>query len=248
MSNHRLLQLVVLLVCGSALNACARSPSAQASSAGTAPASLPAASPARSDGLQIKGRAYAFNLRTAACEDTTPEWCDGPNALAIADSLGRPIATLKLATVGVDKQHLLFEGGLGTAQFVNEGQTLIVSDINADKIADLAIRNGSNAGYGGASYDVYLFDPMHRKFVFNRELSQLTEDPYSGMFRIQDGQIGVGAKSGCCDSEDERYVLVEGKPKLVKQVISSTSADTGIRTITTRTLVADKWEIKKSSE
>lgn len=272
------LYISILLICGSMLFGCAKhsgpasiaTPSsdgdgqaAEVAEATVTPPAAPGApmmrdaiggrrtstpgSQAGLDALRIDGQAYIFSLRTASCESNTPTVCND-GELAISNLSGRLIDTLKLPTVVVDRNHLLFEGTLAGTTFVNEGQTLIFSDIDSDKMADLAIHTGNDAGYGGGSYSVYLFDPHARKFVFSDDLSRLTEDPYLGMFRIVDGKINVGAKSGCCDSQDELYRVIDGKPSLVKQVIHNTSAATGITTITTRTLFGREWVVQTSSK
>ena len=57
-------------------------------------------------------------------------------------------------------------------------------DYNFDGIADFALRDGSNGGYGGPSYTIFLFDPRVKKFVENQAFTKLAQGAYLGMFEV----------------------------------------------------------------
>lgn len=197
--------------------------------------------------LHIQGARLSFELQTQGCDDEMPSVCHGNNMVKIRDADRRIVDSLGLSTVVVNKKDLLFDG-IPDSGFINHGYTLISTDFNADGLADLAVRSGNSAGYGGASYTVFLFDASRHVLTYSRPLSELTEDPYLGLFRVEAGRIRVATKSGCCDSEESVYVVDGIAPRLVQQATKRTSADTGAITVTTRTLVDGKWRSETHSE
>ncbi|MBE0391226.1 FG-GAP repeat protein [Flavobacterium sp. PL002] len=97
-------------------------------------------------------------------------------------------------------------------QLYNEQSPLIFEDFNFDGHEDLAIRNGNNSGYGGPSYDVYVFNITKTKFVLSKELTALAFENL-GMFQTDTKRkrIITFAKSGCCWHITTEYEIVPMK-------------------------------------
>jgi hypothetical protein len=125
-----------------------------------------------------------------------------------------------------------------------EEYSFIFDDFDFDGRQDLAICNGRNGGYGGPSYDVYLFDKRSGRFVGNKRLSKLTEGVYLGLFFPDPKKkvLVTYSKSGCCYHEQEVYRVVNNGPVMIEKVIEDATGDDGqIMKVTTRKLVNGKW-------
>lgn len=133
-------------------------------------------------------------------------------------------------------------------QLYNEQSPLIFEDFNFDGSEDLAIRNGNNSGYGGPSYDVYVYHQNKKKFVPSEELTQLAYENL-GMFQTdrERKRIITFQKSGCCWHIMTEYTVVP-KKGLVKVYELEEDAQGGeFVIVTTRELVNDKWIIKEET-
>ena len=130
-------------------------------------------------------------------------------------------------------------------QLYNEQSPLIFEDFNFDGSEDLAIRNGNNSGYGGPSYDVYVFNSTKKQFVTSGELTNLAYENL-GMFQTdpQRKRIITSAKSGCCWHITTEYTIV---PKRGLQKVYELEEDAQggeFVTVTTRNFVNNKWVSK----
>ena len=131
-------------------------------------------------------------------------------------------------------------------QLYNEQSPLIFEDFNFDGSEDLAIRNGNNSGYGGPSYDVYVYHRNKKKFVVSDELTQLAYENL-GMFQTdhERKRIITFQKSGCCWHITTEYSVVP-KKGLVKVFELEEDAQGGeFVIVTTRELINDKWISKE---
>lgn len=120
-----------------------------------------------------------------------------------------------------------------------------LDDYNFDGIADLGIQNGRDGGYGGSSYNIYIFSPRTKKFVFDQRFSDLATGPYSGMFEVNKKKkaLEVFSKSGCCWHEEREYKVVNGRPvKTYQQTQDAFSSEKWVIT-TTRRLVNGRWKV-----
>lgn len=130
-------------------------------------------------------------------------------------------------------------------QRYNEQSALIFDDFNFDGSEDIAIRNGNNGGYGGPTYDVYVFLKHKKKFILSQELTDLTYENL-GMFEIDDQKkrILTNSKSGCCYHQAAEYSVVPQKGLvLVKEVIEDARSEVGgerVR-VTHRELINGQW-------
>ncbi|PKF74140.1 XAC2610-related protein [Chryseobacterium sp. PMSZPI] len=84
-------------------------------------------------------------------------------------------------------------------QVTREQSPAIFGDFNFDGLEDIAIRNGNNGNYSGASYDVYLFNNTKMGFVKSKELTDLASN-FLDLFEIdsEHKRLVTHGKSGCC--------------------------------------------------
>lgn len=131
-------------------------------------------------------------------------------------------------------------------QLYNEQSPLIFDDFNFDGTEDLAIRNGNQSGYGGPSYDVYVYNSTKKQFVPSEELTALAYENL-GMFQTDSvrKRIITFAKSGCCWHVTTEYAVVP-KKGLVKvyEFEEDATGDGENMKVITRTMINNKWKIK----
>lgn len=119
-------------------------------------------------------------------------------------------------------------------------------DYNFDGLEDLSIRDGNNGGYGGPSYQIYLFSPKTKKFVHNAALTNLNQGVYLGAMEIDKKKkvLRTFSKSGCCWHQTEEFVVAGNRPRKVYEWTQDASiADENKVKITTKRLVKGKWRI-----
>ena len=123
-------------------------------------------------------------------------------------------------------------------------------DYDFDGLDDLAIQNGRDGGYGGNSYNIYIFSPRTKKFVSDPRFSALATGPYSGMFTANKKKrvIEVFSKSGCCWHEEREYKVVNGRPVKIFQVTEDAFTNEKWVIVTTRRLVGGKWKVTVKRE
>lgn len=130
-------------------------------------------------------------------------------------------------------------------QLYDEQSPLIFEDFNFDGQQDLAIRNGNESSYGGPSYDVYVFNKTHQKFVLSSELTELAIENL-GMFQTdaKRKRLITFAKSGCCFHVTSEYAVIPNKGlKLVHEVTEDATGAGEQVTVTTKSynLYTKKW-------
>jgi hypothetical protein len=88
-----------------------------------------------------------------------------------------PFQVLNLSNVEVYKDTIVYDPETNEKPrlLYEEEYSFVFDDFNFDGNKDLAICNGRNGGYGGPSYNVYLFNRQTNKFIENKMLSRLTE-------------------------------------------------------------------------
>ncbi|MFZ1281906.1 MAG: hypothetical protein WAR59_13790 [Ignavibacteriaceae bacterium] len=174
--------------------------------------------------------------------------CEGKGTIKLFDK-----KTDKLFQTFVSDDLYFFSDNNGNPtvniiQLYNEQSPLIFEDFNFDGSEDLAIRNGNSSGYGGPSYDVYVYHRNKKKFVPSKELTQLAYENL-GMFQTdrERKRIVTFQKSGCCWHITTEYSVVP-KKGLVKVYELEEDAQGGeFVIVTTRELVNDKWIIKEET-
>lgn len=115
---------------------------------------------------------------------------------------------------------------INRAPMYGDQSVLFFDDFNFDGQQDLAVRNGSEGGYGGPSYDVYLFDPASSKLHFNEAFSNLTRDGQLGMFGsdAKTRRLYTSSKSGCCWHQEATWAVIDNVPQMVGEKIEDATA------------------------
>ena len=129
-------------------------------------------------------------------------------------------------------------------ELYGEQSVVIFDDFNFDGHEDIAIRNGNQSGYGGPSYDVYVYNISRKKFVSSEELTELAYN-YLGMFHVdhQKKRLTTFSKSGCCWHLTTEFEVVPGKGlRKVYEFEEALTVGDAVE-VTERTLVNGKWII-----
>lgn len=126
---------------------------------------------------------------------------------------------------------------------------MVVGDFNFDGQEDFAIKNGDTGSYNSPSYDVFLFDTAHQRFVYSEPLTTLIAQTM-GMFAIDPTKklIQTDNKGGCCHHETTTYKVVRDRPEPVA-VHSETLVDDGTKLeIVDETIVNGHWRTRTRYE
>jgi hypothetical protein len=204
---------------------------------------------------------YELEVSVAACGGAArrgdADKCNGPARVSLyRKGAGSPFQVLRLRNVELYKDTLAFspETSAKPRGVYAEEYTFVFQDFDFDGEEDLAILNGRNAGYGGPSYSVYLFDRRSKRFAESRPLSRLTEGVHLGLFFPDPAKRRLAAfsKSGCCYHETDLYSVVRGRPVLVEKIIEDATtgggAGEGFALVTTKRLVRGRWVVVKKKE
>lgn len=190
-------------------------------------------------------RGYDLTVHMKGCGDD-PDVCSGPAHVSISrKGAGTALQVLSLANVEINRETVADDPQLN-AQPRNVyavKYSFIAADFNFDGRQDLAIRNGRDSGYGGASYTIFLFNARSKKFVENRKFSALAEGPYLGLFSVEakKRRLVATSKSGCCFHQTDTYKVVGDRPVLVEEIIEDLMGTPGYAVTTTRRLVGGRW-------
>lgn len=228
-------------------------------------ASLLTAASARADErirVENASKKYALEVSVAGCggaeRSNDENNCDGPARVQIYRKGSKtPFQVLRLRNLQLYKDTAAYSPGTSAKPrgIYAEEYTFVFEDFDFDGEEDLAICNGRDGGYGGPSYNVYLFDRRAKHFVENQRLSELTDAPYLGLF-FRDPKrkrLSVHSKSGCCYHETQVYRMAGGRPVLVEQVTEEArgegdSEDDLIVTTTTKRRVGRRWVVRTKRE
>lgn len=202
--------------------------------------------------IQDASSKYDLVVQVEACggekQNNNPNNCSGRAHISIyRKSTKFPSQILHLRNVEVYTDTIAHNPKINTKprMLYEEEYSFVFEDFNFDGNEDLAICNGRNGGYGGPSYNVYLFNKQSNKFIENKRLSRLTEGGYLGLFFVDSKrkQLVTLSKSGCCYHETEKYKLANNRPFLVEKIIEEASgSDSGYDVVvTTRKLINGKW-------
>lgn len=117
-------------------------------------------------------------------------------------------------------------------------------DYNFDGREDLAIRDGNNGGYGGPSYQIYLYSPKTGNFIHNSAFTELNQGAYLGAVEIDKKKkvLRGFSKSGCCWHQTEEFAVINNRPKKIYEYTEDASIpDESKVKLTTKRLVGRKW-------
>jgi hypothetical protein len=151
------------------------------------------------------------------------------------------------AFVDLDSQTM----AINQAPAYGDQSLLFFDDFNFDGLQDMAVRNGSEGGYGGPSYDIYLADPASSTLVFNPDYSYLTRDEQLGMFRVDPDakRLLTMSKRGCCWHQHATWQVENNQPVMVAEKIVAAQMPSeknpfmpaGYMDVTERELTAGQW-------
>lgn len=182
---------------------------------------------------------YYVNFSVEKCSESN---CEGKAIIKLFDK-----KTDKLFQEFIsDDLYFFFDGSgnptVNIIQLYNEQSVLIFDDFNFDGSEDLAIRNGNSSGYGGPSYDVYVYHRNKKKFVLSEELTKLAYENL-GMFQTnhERKRITTYQKSGCCWHIMMEYIVVPKKGLVKVYEVEENAYDPEFVIVTTRELVNDRW-------
>lgn len=188
--------------------------------------------------IKNASKSYDVRLEVAKCND----WkCEGDAKFSIFKKGQRkPFQVVKTPT-----EFMIEEARRTNTKLMYDYQSAVFfEDYNFDGIEDLAIRDGNNGGYGGPSYQIYLFSPKSRKFVHNDPITDLNQGEYLGMMEVDKKKkvLRTFSKSGCCWHQTKEYAFINNRPKKVYEwTQDATIPDENNVQITTKRLIKGKW-------
>jgi hypothetical protein len=188
---------------------------------------------------------YAARISVATCDKET---CSGPAKVTL---YRRGDNSVVQAFDTEDMQIMLEKSKpvVNDSRLYEDQSALIVGDFNFDGSEDLAIRNGNNSGYGGPSYDVYVYNVTRKKFVSAADLTDLASSKL-GMFQVDKARkrLITFEKDGCCWHMNTEYAVVPGKGLLsVHTVEEDARTKEDFVIVTTSDLVEGKWKRQKKT-
>lgn len=195
---------------------------------------------------------YDLLIRFAECsapeQEGDSETCSGAARVSLyRKGVKSPFQTLSLPSVEIYRVAPADNPEPGAKPRGGDAEVngVVFDDFNFDGAEDLAVCNGRGGGYGGPSYDVFIFDRRSQRFVENRRLSRLTEG-YLGLFDPDPKRklLVAYSKSGCCYHQTEKYKMVNNRPVLVEKITEQASGREGGGfdvVTTTRRLVNGRW-------
>lgn len=128
----------------------------------------------------------------------------------------------------------------------NYEHLVFFEDYNFDGINDLAIRDGNHNFDDGPSYQIYLFSPKIKKFVYNRDFTNLNQKRYIGAMEVDQKKKVLRAFSRSYsrwESTEEFKVVGRTRLKKVYQRTEDTTDEKRVK-ITTKRLIKGKWQTK----
>lgn len=189
--------------------------------------------------FDIKDAPALYNARIEIQECDEHRYCTGDATFTLFKK-GRSgvFQTFKFAT----EFSLWDEDQMPGRLLYKKQGTVLFSDYNFDGVPDLALQNGTESGYGSASYNVYLYSTRAKKFVFNRKLSDLATAPYMGIFSVDRKKkvLRTDQKSGCCMHEVQEYRVINNRPVMVFQAYEDATDEKYVVT-TEKRLVKGRW-------
>ena len=182
---------------------------------------------------------YDARIEVEKCEDG---FCGGKLKIELfKKSAAKPFQIFNLD----DTEFMIEEAQLADTKLMYDYQSVVfLEDYNFDGAEDLAIRDGNNSGYGGPSYQIYLFSPRGKKFVHNQSFTDLAQNESLGMFEVDKKKkvLRTFSKSGCCWHQTKEFSVVGNRLKKVfEETEDATIPDEKRVRITTGKLVKGRW-------
>ena len=185
---------------------------------------------------------YSAKIQVPNCDDNT---CSGKGTITLyQNNNSKVFQTLISPEIFI---YLDQKSGKPTANLTNktgEENPLVFDDFNFDGSEDIAVRNGNKSGYGGPSYDVYVFNRTKKQFVLSKELTRLASNNL-GMFETNSKtkRLSTFTKSGCCWHQYFEYEVVPNKGLVLvsKRTEDATKNQDNV-IVTKELLVNGKWK------
>lgn len=161
---------------------------------------------------------WTLEAKSASCQPwiETVHHCKGGVAVSVKGP-GGIAQVLQVDELYLNTEATAYRGPLGDG-YQEHGYSFILGDINGDGRDDLMIATGREGGYGGRSYDVYLFDAATNAFAHNAALTQQMEGANAPFTVRADGRLALSFTDGCCLHVFETYELQNGRAVLVERV------------------------------
>lgn len=188
---------------------------------------------------------YTAKITVDKCEDNQ---CGGKGNIRLMDKK----TALLFQTLTSEDLYFFLDSSqkpsINAVQLYGEQSPLLFDDFNFDGTEDLAVRNGNNSGYGGPSYDVYVYQSTKKQFVLSIELTNLVTENL-GMFHTDKKRkrLITFAKSGCCWHITTEYDIVPNKGLRKVYEFEEDAQGGELVTVTTRKLINGKWISKSKS-
>lgn len=182
---------------------------------------------------------YLVKLTVDTCDDMN---CEGRGTIQLFSKKNK----LLFQTLSSDDLYFFLDSTQkptsNIIQLYNEQSPVIFDDFNFDQSEDIAVRNGNNSGYGGPSYDVYVFNKTRNQFVLSVALTKLATENL-GMFYTnhETKRIETFAKSGCCWHMTTEYEVVPNKGLVKVYELTEDATHEKYTIVTTRKLINGKW-------
>ena len=191
--------------------------------------------------FEIKNGSKIYNAKiNVSCEG---ENCSGKGIVTLTKKVDTKFTQTLISNDLYFDLNDSLKPSVNVIQLYNEQSPLIFEDFNFDGNEDLAIRNGNNSGYGGPSYDVYVFNITKNKFVISNELTSLANENL-GMFQTdrKRKRLITFAKSGCCWHISTEYEIIpnKGLHKVYELEEDATNTDGEYVIVTTRKWINSK--------
>lgn len=183
---------------------------------------------------------YDVGIDVANCEE---EKCEGPVTFTLfKKGQTKAFQTFKLEDTSFrvdDKQPT------NPALSYKKQSAFTFVDYNFDGVPDLALCDGNYSGYGGQSFQIYLFSPQKKIFVRSPGFTRLAQSPYLGIFKVDRKRkvLTNFSKSGCCLHQWEKYVVVNNRPRKIFDETEDARDPAGKNVVTTTTsrLINGRW-------
>jgi hypothetical protein len=198
--------------------------------------------------LVVAANGATLHMKANGCSSFTDEIavCNGRVQLTIINSSTNINQVIGPSAVFISKKYTLYAGPLTDGE-VHGTYSFLLSDVNGDGNDDLIVWTGRDGGYGGPSFDVYLFNAAEHKYVHSQAYSDLTVGS-TGLFTIENGKLKTIAKDGCCTHIFETYQVESDEPKLVERVTETTSEGSDKISVKTERLIGDRMTIVSVEE
>lgn len=182
---------------------------------------------------------YDARIEVEKCNDGR---CEGKLKIELfKKSAAKPFQVFNLD----ETEFMIEEAQMADAKLMYDYQSVVfLEDYNFDGLEDLAIRDGNYSGYGGPSYQIYLFSPRGKKFVYNETFTNLAQNENLGMFEVDKKKkvLRTFSKSGCCWHQKKEFSIVGSRLKKVfEETEDATIPDEKRVKITTKKLINNRW-------